>query len=337
MGDYIKGTVSDDRIARGQRYRAELSYLPGIEQRYGVPPRHPDRQSGPWRARFGAVQGDFDVVRCMASLAYHGRRRNFAEGELIAALRIIDPGEANRAPAQGLLGRRHGPDPVHAVQLPLHRRGQRRRRPARHLGLQQRRPGLGRQPAGQGRLEAPARAGRARSPCRPSFDYGLTEGLRGDARLVGPGGRAPRRRPALGRLGPGLQGHAGGAGRGRRGPIFLLFPNHFAIRTYNNSTAYALGIGLLADRFAGGGPLVKAWPYETPLAIGDRIAAQTALLRLGFNPGEPDGVVGVNTRTALRNWQKARGLIADGYLSPEMVRRLNVEAGALPMTPAPTT
>ena len=68
----------------------------------------------------------------------------------------------------------------------------------------------------------------------------------------------------------------------------------------------------------------------TPLAISDRIGAQTALAKLGFNPGSPDGVVGVNTRTALRAWQKSRGLIADGYLSMEMVRRLNVEAGALP-------
>ncbi len=117
---------------------------------------------------------------------------------------------------------------------------------------------------------------------------------------------------------------------GATGPMFLLFPNHFAIRKYNNSTAYALGIGLLADRFAGGGPLVAAWPVETPLGIGDRIAAQTALARLGFNPGEPDGVVGVNTRTALRTWQKARGITADGYLSMEMVRRLNVEATGAP-------
>ena len=66
------------------------------------------------------------------------------------------------------------------------------------------------------------------------------------------------------------------------------------------------------------------------LAISDRIGAQTALAKLGFNPGSPDWVVGVNTRTALRAWQKSRGLIADGYLSMEMVRRLNVEAGALP-------
>ena len=38
---------------------------------------------------------------------------------------------------------------------------------------------------------------------------------------------------------------------GAQGPVFLLFPNHFVIRKYNNSVAYALAVGLLADRIAG--------------------------------------------------------------------------------------
>ena len=60
------------------------------------------------------------------------------------------------------------------------------------------------------------------------------------------------------------------------------------------------------------------------------MTAQRALAALGFNPGTPDGVVGLGTRTALRAWQKARGLTADGYLSPAMVERLKAEAGAAP-------
>jgi hypothetical protein len=115
---------------------------------------------------------------------------------------------------------------------------------------------------------------------------------------------------------------------GAGGPLFLLFPNHFVIRKYNNSVAYALAVGLLADRIAGAGPLVRPWPAETPLSLTDRMTAQRALLSLGFNPGTPDGIVGAGTRTALRSWQKARGLTADGYLSPAMVDRLKSEAGA---------
>ena len=58
------------------------------------------------------------------------------------------------------------------------------------------------------------------------------------------------------------------------------------------------------------------------------MTAQRALTALGFDPGGADGVVGMGTRKALRDWQKARGLTADGYLSPDMVTRLKTEAGA---------
>ncbi|HMP63214.1 MAG TPA: peptidoglycan-binding domain-containing protein [Phenylobacterium sp.] len=74
---------------------------------------------------------------------------------------------------------------------------------------------------------------------------------------------------------------------------------------------------------------MRDWPQETPLALTDRTDAQQALAKLGFDPGGADGIVGVNTRRALRDYQKARGLTADGYLSLEMVRRLRSEAAAL--------
>ena len=63
------------------------------------------------------------------------------------------------------------------------------------------------------------------------------------------------------------------------------------------------------------------------LSLADRMTAQRALAALGFDPGAPDGIVGAGTRTQLRAWQKARGLTADGYLSPAMVERLRAEAG----------
>ena len=52
------------------------------------------------------------------------------------------------------------------------------------------------------------------------------------------------------------------------------------------------------------------------------MAAQQALASKGFNPGTIDGVAGLGTRQALRAWQRSQGLPADGYLSPEMIRRL---------------
>ena len=326
IGDYVKGVISADRIARGQRYRNDLPFWPGIEQRFGVPR---DILIAVWamESAFGAMQGDFDVVRSMSSLAYHGRRRGWAEGELIATLKIIQSGEASRAQLKGSWAGAMG---------------QTQFLPSNFISTAVDGDGDGRRDIWGSPNDALASAANllakggwvrdqawAREVVLPAgFDYSLTEGPK----------EAPAYWEALG-----VKPADGGpwkaaeqapaqlvAPAGASGPIFLLFPNHFAIRKYNNSTAYALGIGLLADAFAGGAPLVKPWPVETPLAISDRIGAQTALAKLGFNPGSPDGVVGVNTRTALRAWQKSRGLIADGYLSMEMVRRLNVEAGALP-------
>ena len=110
----------------------------------------------------------------------------------------------------------------------------------------------------------------------------------------GPGGGATRR-PQAQLLLP--------AGAG--GPAFLAFPNHFVIRTYNNSLAYALSVGLLADRIGGARP------------AGDRLAARDCRCRWptawpprprwpswATTPAPPDGLIGLGTRQALRAWQK---------------------------------
>jgi hypothetical protein len=115
---------------------------------------------------------------------------------------------------------------------------------------------------------------------------------------------------------------------GAHGPAFLALPNHFVIRKYNNSLAYALAVGLLADGFAGDPPLTTPWPAETPLSLDDRLAAQGALQRLGYDPGPLDGVIGARARAALRAWQKSQGLVADGYLTPDLIARLRAAAGA---------
>lgn len=327
IGDYIKGTVSDDRILRGQKFRAELPFWGDIESRYGVPR---DILIAIWamESGFGAIQGDFDVVRSMASHAYHGRRRSWAEGELMAALKIIGSGEASRERLKGSWAGAMG---------------QTQFLPSNFLSTAVDADGDGRRDLWGSRHDALASAanllvkggwargvGWAREVSLPEgFDYAVTEGPREPpAWWANLGVRRADGQPwsASDQASPGMLVAPAGA----PGPSFLLFPNHFAIRKYNNSTAYALGIGLLADRFAGEGPLVRPLPVETPLALSDRISAQVALAKLGFSPGEPDGVVGVNTRMALRAWQRARGIVADGYLSMDMVRRLNVEAAGGP-------
>jgi membrane-bound lytic murein transglycosylase B len=47
---------------------------------------------------------------------------------------------------------------------------------------------------------------------------------------------------------------------GGNGPVFLVTRNFKVIKSYNNSTAYALGVSLLGDRIAGWPPLKASWP-----------------------------------------------------------------------------
>ena len=322
---YIKAAVTEGPIAAGQQRRAAVPALDAIEQRFGVPR---EILIAIWsrESAFGAIQGDFDVIRSMASLAAQGRRRDWAEGELISALRIIGSGEATRGQLKGSWAGAMGQTqflPSTYLSTAVDGDGDGKRdiwtSPADSLASAASLLSKGGWTPGQGwAREVTVPAG---------FDFSLTEGPKltpqewaekGVARADGlPWSAADRTAPAQ------LLAPAGASG-----PLFLLFPNHFVIRKYNNSVAYALAVGLLADRIAGGGPLVRPWPAETPLSLADRMTAQRALAALGFDPGTPDGIVGMGTRTALRAWQKARGLTADGYLSPAMIAKLKTEAGA---------
>jgi lytic murein transglycosylase len=324
LSDYVRGVVTDTRVAIAARKSAEVPQLAAIEQRFGVPR---EILEGIWgmESGFGAIQGDFDVIRAMATLAAQGRRRAFAEDQLIAALELIGSGEVSRGQLRGSWAGAMGQTqfiPSTFVSTAVDGDGDGRRdvwgSPADALASA---ANLLRQGGWQPGQDW------AREVTVPSaFDFSLTEG--------------PKQTPAAwqalgvkradGQPWPAADAAAQAqlvAPAGASGPLFLLFPNHFAIRKYNNSLAYALGVGLLADRVAGRPGLVKAWPQETPLSLVDRMTAQRALANLGFDAGAPDGLIGLKSRDALRAWQKARGLVADGYLSPDMVRRLKAEAG----------
>jgi lytic murein transglycosylase len=323
ISDYLKGVVTGDRVTLGQRRRGE-AYFDGIEQRYGVPR---EILMGVWalESGYGAIQGDNDTIRSLATLAAQGRRRAWAEGELIAALKLIQTGEFPRSRLRGSWAGAMG---------------QTQFIPTTFTSTAVDGDGDGKRDIWGSSADALASAANllakagwtpgqswAREITVPAgFDWSLTEG--------------PRETPAWwaekGVLrADGLPWTSADAAAqtqlvaptGAAGPAFLLFPNHFVIRRYNNSIAYAMGVGMLADRIGGGGDLVRPWPAEAPMSLADRMTAQRALAALGFDPGAPDGVVGIGTRTALRAWQKSRSLTADGYLSPDMVQRLKNEAG----------
>ena len=322
VSDYVRSTTSDARIAAGRARRLSVTQFPEIERLFGVPR---DILIAVWamESAFGALQGGFDVVRALATLAASNRRRNWAEAELIAALKILAFGEVGRA---HLLGSWAGA------------MGQTQLLPSTYLATGVAMTGGGAPDIWHSAADALGSAanllakagwrrdeGWAREVLLPQgFDVGLSEG--------------PGEVPAWWRA-RGVQRADGMAWKvsesgahctlllpcGAHGPAFLALPNHFTIRAYNNSVAYALSIGLLADRFGGEGPLKAAWPSEVALSLNARLEAQSALTKAGYYTGVQDGVMGLGARQALRGWQRAHHLPADGYLTPALLRRLAAE------------
>jgi len=84
--------VDAARIGRGRSvYQTQRPRLAAIEAQTGVPE---SIMVAIWghETNYGAYTGNFDIVRSLASLAFDGRRRALFEGELIAALTMIDRG-----------------------------------------------------------------------------------------------------------------------------------------------------------------------------------------------------------------------------------------------------
>jgi membrane-bound lytic murein transglycosylase B len=110
---------------------------------------------------------------------------------------------------------------------------------------------------------------------------------------------------------------------GARGPAFLVGPNFRSILRYNNSTSYALAVGLLAQRLADGPAVQALWPRDLQaLTRSQLLTLQTALNAHGFDSGTPDGMIGPATQHGVRQYQLSLGLPADGYPTLDLLQRL---------------
>jgi membrane-bound lytic murein transglycosylase B len=316
-GAYISNAASAARIAEARR---RIDAVPwSVTQRFGVPA---EILVSIWgnESSFGQVQGDKDVIRSLATLAYDGRRRDWAEDQLKHALDIVIDGRRERS---GLLGSWAGA------------MGQTQFMPDNYLRLGVDQNGDGHVDiwgtdsdalASAANLLAQAGWKRGQSwgyevRLPANFDYALAEA---DGR---PWSFWAQRGLTLARGGAPTSEEAAENGvillpQGARGPAFLALPNHYIIRRYNNSVSYALAIGLTADGAAGRPGLVGTWPNDGPISRDQRFGAQSALARAGYDPGVIDGVIGAGTRRALKQWQIAHGRIPDGYLTAALADEL---------------
>lgn len=110
---------------------------------------------------------------------------------------------------------------------------------------------------------------------------------------------------------------------GRHGPQFIVTPNFYVLKEYNNSDLYALFIGNLADRIAhGAGAFRGPWGDVGKMLRSDVLAMQKRLVTLGYDVGNVDGLPGFKTRRALGEWQAKNGLPPTCYPDATLKSRL---------------
>jgi membrane-bound lytic murein transglycosylase B len=103
--DYLDSAVSEARIdqrARGTSAQPR-AVLERIEAAYGVRRRWWS-PSGGWKAPMAPFGATPLTLSALATLAYDGRRGAFFEGELLAALQILQAGRRRRPPRCGAVG-----------------------------------------------------------------------------------------------------------------------------------------------------------------------------------------------------------------------------------------
>ena len=320
---YLESALSDKRVSNGQAMlRMHRKALDRIEKAYGVDRRIVVAIWG-LESAYGQFTGSLPVLRSLATLGYEGRREDFAKSQLIAALKIVQAGDITPDRMLGSWAGAMGQTQfipttylIHAVDF----------------------DGNGRRDIWGSAVDALASTAHllSRSGWKTGEDWGFEVKLPAGFDYA-QADMAEKRSVAEWRK-LGVRMAEGGAlpkrddkmdaaillPSGHRGPAFLVMPNFKAILAYNNSTSYALAVGLLSQRFSGDGQITASWPKdERPLKRAEREALQRALTNAGYDTQGVDGIIGYNTRQAIRRYQKAHGLPADGHPTDRLLRQLN--------------
>src|SRR5438552_1992873 len=308
------------RVQQGQAHiKTYAAAFARAEKEYGVPPAVIAAFWG-LESDFGANMGNLPTLPSLVSLAYDCRRAEMFEKETIAALKIVERGDL--APAEmigswaGELGQTQFL-PTHYFNYAVDYDGDGRRNllssppdvigsTANYIanGLKWRR--------GEPWLEE------VRVPPTLPWDQAdLTIQLpRSKWLQFGvsyPDGRAlPNDNLPASLLLP----------MGRMGPAFLAYPNFAAYTEWNNSLIYSTTAGYLASRIAGAAPMHRPAAAVAQLPFTQIKELQQLLVRAGFTVGKVDGVLGQQSRSAVKAMQIKYGLPADSWPTSELLARM---------------
>ncbi|WP_449286028.1 lytic murein transglycosylase [Marinobacter sp. PE14] len=324
FADYLNRRVNEARVSKGRELLQEhRDLLARVTRQTGVPAPYLVAFWG-LETNFGSYFGKMPVPSSLTTLACDPRRSTFFTEQLIAALRIIDEGAI---PADQMEGSWAGA--MGHVQF----------MPTVFLKHAVDADGDGRRDLWNSLPDAMMSAGRflesmnwdgdyrwGREVLLPEdFDYSLADGRRlplaqwREMDITDAFGKPLAREPINAAL---------VVPAGHRGPAFLAYHNFRVIMGWNRSEFYAIAVGHLADRIAGAGKLQNPPPEDAPaLSRANIINLQKALQQRGYEPGNPDGIMGPATRSAIRQFQAANNLVADGYPGESVLAALEIPAG----------
>ena len=314
LEDYLNIAASDERVSLGRQMYAQYGgTLRAIESRYGVE-AHVVAAVWGLESFFGTRRGNVPVVSALSTLAYEGRRGEFFESQLTAALRILQAGDTSPGAMTGSWAGAMGHTqfiPTSYLEFAVDFTGDGRRDiwsddPSDAL--------------------ASTAAYLQRSGWTPGLPWGMEVTLPAgfNAGLLGRGkGKSAAEWSAMGVRAAGGGTLAGGSIIDGGGPAFLLTQNFATILRYNNAQNYAIGVGHLSDRILGRGPVQASFgPDATGMTKADRQELQRLLTARGFDTEGSDGVIGGKTKAAISAYQASAGLPVTGEPSLDLLRRL---------------
>lgn len=307
--EYVDSAVSSGRVSVGKRKFAEQrAFLSQLESQYGV---DAEVVAAIWgmESSYGAVTGNSDLPSSLASLAYDGRRQEFAEAQLLSLATLLQRSDVSWSQLDGSWAGGMGQTqfiPETWLKQGVDGDGNGHRNPwATGDALASTANYL----SNSGWVRGLAPFYEATVPA--SFDYSMMGSKQPAARWAAMGvdtiddvyldadTQMELWLPA-----------------GKDGPVLLLSPNFDVIKVYNNSSSYALGVSLLGKTIDGQSGLRKSWPrYERPLSTTQVTNLQRRLTSMGYDTKGADGIVGTNTRMAFQRWQADNGQTPDGFIT----------------------
>jgi lytic murein transglycosylase len=318
--EFARNRASDGAAKNAQaRIRIHAAAFNRAEKEYGVPPAVIAAFWG-LESSFGAELGNLHTLPSLVSLAYDCRRSEMFQKETIAALKIIDRGDLTASEMIGSWAGELGQTQFLATHyfnyaVDYDGDGHRNllRSPADVIGSTANYIATGlKWRRGEPWLQE------VRVPQNLPWDQAdltikLPRSKWAQFGVTYPDGKAlPNDDLPASLLLP----------MGRMGPAFLAYPNFAAYTEWNNSLIYSTTAGYLATRIAGAAPMHRPAAPVAQLPFNELREMQQLLVRAGFNVGKVDGVMGQQSRTAVKAMQVKYSLPADSWPSAELLARM---------------